>query len=336
MTPRRRNLVLGFALAPLLPSGMARAQGGAPAAAAAYPTKPIMMVIPTAPGAGLDLHARAITDHMSKELGQPFVMDYKPGAGGTIGTAGLARAPADGYTVMISTTAPLYSAPFLYSKLAYDVRRDFAFISRLTEGGLVFVAHKDLPANTLGELVAWVKQQGVGKVSYGSYGTGGTGHMLNAFFGESRGLGLTHVPYRGESPLLQALVTGEVPFGITGIPASLPHFASGRIKALAVFGSRRAQPLPNVPTMAESGFPEPEYGFSGGLILLAPAGTPASTIARLEAAARNASRQPAIQAKFLAEGVGVIGSTGEELRQHFETSLPAVERLVKTSGARQD
>lgn len=329
-----RNLVVRLSLA----LGLAVAGLHAPLvhAQAAWPSRPITMVIPSAPGSGIDLHGRAFADAMARELGQPIVVDYKAGAGGTVGTAVLAKAPADGYTIMVATTAPLYSAPFLFARLPYDVHKDFAFISRLTDGGLVFVVHKDIPVNNLKELVAWIRQQGAGKLNYGSYGTGGTGHMLSAFFNESQALGLTHVPYKGETPLLQALLAGEVPFGITGVPASMPHFASGRLKPIAVFGGQRAQPLPEVPTMAESGFAEPEYNFSGGLILVAPAGTPPQVLARLETAARNAARLSAIRAKFQSEGVGVVGSTGEELRKHLESSLPSVERLVRVSGAKAD
>ena len=327
---RRTWIQLGLGLAfPALLAPTARGQ-------TVWPTRAITMVIPTSPGAGLDLHARAFAEEMSKELGQPIVMDYRAGAGGTVGAGVLAKAPADGYTVMVATTAPLYSAPFLFARLPYDVRKDFSFISRLTDGGLVFVVNKDVPAKTLPDLVTWIRQQGAGRVNYGSYGTGGTGHMLSAFFNESRQLGLTHVPYKGETPLLQALLAGEVPIGITGIPASMPHFTSGRLRPIAVFGGQRAQPLPDVPTMAESGFNEPEYGFSGGLILVAPAGIPPQALARLETAARNAARLPGIRARILAEGVGVVGSTGDELRKHFEASLPAVERLVKASGAKAE
>lgn len=319
---------LGLAIAGL--------QAGLVHAQAAWPAKPITVLIPSGPGGGLDNHGRAFSEAMSKELGQPMVLDFKPGAGGSLAAGILARAPADGYTVMITTTAPLYSAPYLFSKLPYDPGRDFAFISRLTDGGLLLVAGKDVPATNMKELVAWVKAQGSGKVNYGSYGTGTTGHMLSAFLNENQGLGMVHVPYRAEAPLLQAMLAGEIPLAIASVPATMPHFATGRLKPLAVLGGQRAQPLPNVPTITEAGFTEPEYHYSGGLILVAPAGTPPQALSRLETAARNAARLPSIRNKLLSEGVGVVGSTSEELRRHFETSLPSVERLVKVSGAKAE
>jgi tripartite-type tricarboxylate transporter receptor subunit TctC len=322
--------ILGIGLAALgLQASLVQGQ-------AAWPVRPITVLIPSGPGGGLDNHGRAFSDAMSKELGQPMVLDFKPGAGGTLAAGMLARAPADGYTVLITTTAPLYSAPFLFSKLPYDAGKDFAFISRLTDGGLILVTTKDVPANSMKELVAWIKQQGRGKVDYGSYGVGTTGHMLTAFFNEHQDLGMTHVPYKAEAPLLQDMLSGRVPIGVVSVSASMPHYASGRIKPIAVFGSQRAQPLPDVPTVAESGFSEPEYNYSGGLILVAPAGTPPQALAKLETAARNAANLPYVRNKLLSEGTGVAGSTATELRKHFETSLPSVERLVKVSGAKVD
>lgn len=311
-------------------------QAGQAAAQAAWPVRPISVLIPSGPGGGLDHHGRAFADNMARELGQPMVLDFKPGAGGTLAASLLARAPADGYTVMITTTAPLYSAPFLFSKLPYDPVKDFAMISRLTDGGLILVATKDVPANNMKDLVTWIRQQGRGKVDYGSYGVGTTGHMLTAWFNEHQDLGMTHVPYKAEAPLIQDMLSGRVPIGVVSVSASMQHYASGRIKPVAVFGSQRAQPLPDVPTVYESGFTEPEYNYSGGLILIAPAGTPPQALAKLETAARNAANLPAVRNKLLSEGTGVAGSTAEELRRHFESSLPAVQRLVKVSGAKVD
>lgn len=324
-----KNLI-GIGLAMLgLQTGLVHGQ-------AAWPVKPITVLIPSGPGGGLDNHGRAFSDAMSKELGQPMVLDFKPGAGGSLAAGILARAPADGYTVMITTTAPLYSAPFLFSKLPYDPGKDFSFISRLTDGGLLLVVGKDVPANNMKELVAWIKAQGSGKVNYGSYGTGTTGHMLSAFLNENQGLGMVHVPYKAEAPLLQAMLAGEIPIAVASVPATMPHFASGRLKPLAVFGGQRAQPLPDIPTITEAGFTEAEYHYSGGLILVAPAGMPPQALSKLETAARNAAKLPAIRTKLMSEGVGVVGSTAEELRRHFDTSLPAVQRLVKVSGAKAE
>lgn len=298
------------------------------------PTRPLTIVVPAPPGGGSDSMARAMGDLFSKELGQPVVIDNKPGAGGTIGAQAVARAPADGHTVLFAHSAPIYYAPYLFNKLAYDPGKDLAFISYICDGVPILVMHPDVPAQNMKELVAWIQQKGKGKVSYGSYGIGSVSHLLSAYLSESRGLGMTHVPYRGEAPAVQDVLRGEVPFAIISVGSVIQHINAGKLKAIVNFDRKRMPELPNVPTMAEAGFTDPEFQPIGGVVMMAPAGTPPAVIARIEAVTRTAVQTPQMKAIFKTYGVVPIGSTAEEARKAFETTKPALERLVRLSGAK--
>lgn len=330
-----KNLGQGLAAAGLYAGG-ACAQTTASGGASDYPRKPIMMVLPAPPGGGTDAMGRTLADMMSKNLGQPVVMDYKGGAGGTLGASAVARAPADGYTLLLTHSAPIYYAPHLFSRLPYNVERDFAFISQIADGGLVAAVHKDVPARTTQELVAWIRQQGKGNVSYGSYGVGSASHLLAAYLNESRGLGMIHVPYKGEAPLIQDLMGQQLPFAIVSTGTALPYLAAGRLRALAILQDRRFLDLPDVPTIAEAGFPDPEFKVIGGLTLLAPAATPAHVLAKLEQSARAATMTTPMKARMQVYGVTPLGTTSKEARRLFDESQPKIARLVEISGAKLD
>lgn len=314
-----------------LGTGSATAQGSG-----TYPVRPIMLVVPAPAGGATDAIARALTDIMSKDLGQPFVIDNRSGGAGVIGAQAVARAAPDGYTLLLTYSSPIYYAPYLVSKLPYDPRRDFTFLSHLGDGGLVIAANKDVPVKDVRELVAWVKQKGKGKVSYGSYGNGSASHLLSAFLNESRDLGMQHIPYRGEAPMLQDMLRGEIPFAIGSITTLAPHFASQQLRPLAIFDEQRLATLPDVPTMKESGFTEREFVVIGGVILLGPAGLPQAVAQKVEAAARAAMATPQMRARFQVNGLVPVGNSGADARKAFEASGPLVERLVRISGAKID
>ena len=301
-----------------------------------YPSKPIMMIIPSTPGGAADTMGRVIADVMSKELGQTIVMEYKPGAGGIVAAGALAKAAPDGYTILFTTTAPIFYAPHMSTKLAYDAKRDFTLISQVTDGGLIMLASKDTPAKNMNELVAWVRQRGKGKTVYGSYGIGTVSHLLSAYLSESRDLGMTHAAYRGEAQFVQDLIAGHVPLGIGSVWTATPHIQSGRLRGIAVFTPQRHSLLPDVPTMVESGFTDPDFNVVAGNFMVGPANMPAPILARIEAAVRKAVKTQSIHDKLLNLGATPVGGTAEEARKLFDTTQPRLARLVKISGATLD
>jgi tripartite-type tricarboxylate transporter receptor subunit TctC len=298
-----------------------------------YPNRTITAVLPASAGGGADGTARLLAELMSKELGQPIVIDNKPGGGGNIGVQAVTRAPADGYTLLLTHVSPIYYSPFLYPKLPYDPLRDLAFISHICDGGWLMAVHRDVPVGNLPEFVAWVRRQGQGKVTYGSYGVGSGSHLILSYLSDSRGLGMVHVPYKGDAPMVQDLAGGQIQVAMGGVSTIQPHITSGRLRPLALIGKERSMQLPDVATAQEQGFKDPEFKLVGGMLLMAPAATPLSVIARLEAAARTATQTPRMRAWLAANSLPVLGTTGAQARKMFEDSIPAVKRLVKISGA---
>lgn len=298
-----------------------------------FPARPVTFVVPAPPGGGIDALARTLAELMGKELGQTIVVENKSGAGGTLGAQWVARAPADGYTVLLAHSGPIYYAPFLFKQLSYQPQRDFSFVSHISDGSLVMAVHKDVPARNASEFVAWVKGQGGPGVSYGSYGTGSASHMLSEYLSVTRKLGMVHVPYRGEAPMTQDLIAGRVSMALGSLGTFLPHVTAGSLRSIAVIDSRRAPELPETPTLSEQGFDDPELRLIGGMLMVAPAGTPAAVLARLEAAARMATQTPAMRARLRFYGMTPVASSGPEARLLYERSQPHIDRLVRVTGA---
>ncbi|WP_326540560.1 tripartite tricarboxylate transporter substrate binding protein [Pseudorhodoferax sp.] len=322
-----------FMIQPLLTAALLAASGLC--AAQAWPSKPITFVVPSPPGGLADTLTRAVADEMSKRLGQPIVIDNRGGAGGMIGAQVVARAQPDGYTVLFSTSSPIMNGP-LVTKASYEVKRDFAFVTQLCTGPLLFTVNTDLvPARTMQEFLAWAARN-KGRLSYGSYGIGTMGHLVGAFMNQSRGLDMAHVAYKGEAPMVQDLVAGQVPWAITSAGTSGPHLRTGKLLALAVIGGRRSQQLPEVPTMAEAGLPEPEYLLTGWMGVLAPAGTPAAVLAVLEREARAAAQTTAVKARFQVYGMEAVASTPAEFAREYDTTAPVYERMVRAAGAKAE
>lgn len=303
------------------------------ASAQDFPSRPITMIVPVPPGGAVDVTARALADQMSKSLGQPVVVENRTGASGMLGAQTLARAVPDGYTILVTHGAPILNAPFVFSKVPYDPARDFAFVTQIASSDLLLVVNKDVPAHNMKEFMAWAEGSR-GKLSYGSFGAGGVGHLMSAYLNESRKLDMTHVAYRGEAPLATDILAGNVPWGLTTLAAVAPHMSSGRVRALAVMGRNRFKELPQVPTMAEAGFPDSEFQAVGWLGLMAPAATPAPVLARLEKDARAAIDSPALRARFQLFGFQGIGSSSKDFRQTFDKSVPVIEKLVRISGVK--
>lgn len=301
----------------------------------AWPTRPITVLAAAPAGGTTDVIARALADVMGKALGQPMVVDNRPGASGMLAVQQVARAPADGYTVLVTVSTPIYYAPYTNTRLAYDVRRDLALLTHLCDASLVLAVNKDVPARTLPEFLAWAAQH-QGKIGYGSYGTGSSGHLVSAYLARKHQLDMLHVPYKGETPLLQDLIGGQVQWTLATVGSMLPHFQSGRLRPLAVLGDQRLPDLPDVPTIAELGYHEPEVKIIGGLVMVAPAATPAPILARLEKEVRAAVQSTALKARFQAYGLVPVGNSAAQVRQSLDTQGQVIERLVLAAGVRLD
>lgn len=256
-----------------------------------YPSKPITLIVPQPPGGAIDSIARGLGDELSKRLGVNVIVESKPGASGLIGTQAVAHASPDGYTLLVTNHTPVLAAPFVFSKVPYDVRKDLTLITKLAGAQFVLAVNSDVPARNMAEFVRWAKSQH--SSSYGSTGVGTYSHLAGAFLAQSRGLDMAHVPYKGETPMVQELIAGRLAWGISTLAPLLPHIQSGRLRALAVFAEQRRKELPDVPTMAQAGFPDPEFKPIGWVGLIGPGGLPKQIVERLEGEARAVIDMPA-------------------------------------------
>ncbi|SCU96167.1 conserved exported hypothetical protein [Cupriavidus necator] len=301
-----------------------------------YPSRPITFVVPSPPGGAVDVLARALANVMSQRMGQPIIVDNKPGASGVVATQMVARAAPDGYTLLVTHSGPILTAPYIFPKVPYDVKRDLTFVTQICTGQLVLAVNADkVPARNVSDFLAWARQQG-GRVSYGSYGVGTAPHLMAAYLASSRKTDMVHVPYKGESAMVQDLIGGQIDWGIASLGTLAPQLSSGKLRALAILGDRRPTELPNVPTMAEAGFPEREFWPVGWAAMLAPPRMPPAILARIEKEARHAVNTTTMKARFQAYGMYAIGSSPDEFRRDVEATAPVMERLVRLSGARAD
>ncbi|HZE58998.1 MAG TPA: tripartite tricarboxylate transporter substrate binding protein [Burkholderiales bacterium] len=300
-------------------------------ASAQYPAKPIHLIVPFPPGGGNDTVARAIGQEISPELGQPVVIDNRPGAGGSVGAELAAKAPADGYTLFLAGVGSHVVNPNLHAKLPYDPLKDFAPITLIASAPSVLVVNPSVPARNIAEFTAHARAN-PGKLNYASNGNGSAAQLAAAMYESMAGVKMVHVPYKGIAPALTDLLGGEVQLMFGTVVALVPHIQSGRLRALAVTGKKRSALIPEVPTLRESGLPEYEAGSWYGIE--APAGTPRAVIDRLNAVIVKALRQPDVAKRLAAEGAEVIGSTPEEFGAHIKSELARVEKVVRAAGIR--
>jgi len=271
------------------------------AAAATYPDKPIRMLVPYPPGGITDVLSRSVAELLRKELGQPVIVENKPGANTALAAQALAAAPADGYTVMMAAAATVVMNPLLNAKLGYDPARDFTAVGRIAETPLVLVVRTDSPTRTLADLIAAARAK-PGDTSFASTGMGSTLHLAGELLQLETGTQMLHVPYKGSAPALNGVLGGETQFMIDSVGSSIPLIKGGKLRAVAVTSAKRLPALPEVPTVAESGVPG--FDVSTWFGLLVPKQTPAAIVTRLNAAVALAVRDPAFRAQF--EAVGLV------------------------------
>ena len=317
-----------FALAGIL-LGATSSAWSQPAATPAWPDRPIQLLIPYPPGGSADLLGRPLAMKLQERLGQNVVLEYKPGAGGTVASQALARAKPDGHTLILVLAAHAINAS-LYPKLPYDTRKDFAPVSLVANLPMIVAASSSLKANTIPELIAAAKAA-PGKLTFGSAGNGNITHLGAYLLLHSRGLQATHVPYKGSAPALTDLVGGQTQFMTDTINSALPFIRDNRLRALAVTSLKRTSVLPEAPTLNETVMPKFEVGAWQGMLV--PAKTPADIVKRLNAEVMKALNSPDVKAKLAVQGAEPLGSTPEEYGQYIQSEIARWGQVVKLTGA---
>jgi tripartite-type tricarboxylate transporter receptor subunit TctC len=319
MTLSRRILSL-LAAALVLPSAaMAQPE-------AAWPSRPIKWVVPFPPGGAMDAIARTLGDKAARELGQPFVIENRPGAGGNIGADYVAKQPADGYTIMI-TSIGMATNKALYARLGYDPVKDFAPVSLLAVVPNVLVVNAARNGDRSVKDVLAHARRDPGKLTYASAGNGTSIHLAGEMFASLAGLNLLHIPYKGSGPALTDMLGGQVDLMFDSITSARPHIQSGKLRALGVTTAKRSSALPDVPTIAEAGLPG--YEVSPWFAVFAPAGTPAEVLARLNKVLNESMKQPDTLKKLESVGAEPIGSTPQELAAHLRREIDRWDKLIK-------
>lgn len=299
-----------------------------PALSQGYPARAIRLVVPNAPGSSGDIVARLIAPPLTERLGQPVVVDNRAGAGTMIGGDAVAKSRPDGYTLLLGFST-LAINPAMYKKVPYDAARDFAPISHLVSAAGVLVAHPSLPARTVKELITLAKAR-PDAIAYASTGQGTYSHVTTALFTSMAGVRMLHVPYKGTGPAVAAVVGGEMAFGSINILTALPHVRSGRLRALGVTSTKRAESAPDIPTIAEAGLPG--YESVQWLGLLAPAGTPGEIIGRLYKESGAVIRAPETRQRLAADGAEAIASSPDEFGAYIRSETVKWAKVLKTAG----
>jgi tripartite-type tricarboxylate transporter receptor subunit TctC len=302
------------------------------AQAQAYPNKPVHIIVPFSPGGATDVMTRLLAERLRVRFGQPVVVENKPGAGTMIASNYVARAPADGYTLLMAASS-LGIAPALYSKVTYDPVKDFAPVTLVASVVHVLVAHPSVPAKNVGELTTWLKAN-PGKVNYGSVGIGTSTHLETELFKSIANVDMVHVPYKGSSPALTDLVGGQLHVMFDAWASSGPFVKNNDLRVLAVTTAQRSKSLPDVPTVSESGLPG--YEAMPWLGIVAPAGTPQPIVNRLYKEIAEVLKEPEVQKRFHELGLDIIGYKPDEFGHFIRNDLEKWAKVIKESGAKAE
>jgi tripartite-type tricarboxylate transporter receptor subunit TctC len=320
----------------LLPAALALAAALAPLPSPAqdgYPSKPIRLIVPFAAGGSADVVGRLMAEELRGVLGQPVVVENRPGAGGNIAGDFVARAPADGYTLLLAAAGPIVVNPSLYARMSFDPAKDLAPVTLLTRDHNLMAVPPSVPVRTVREFIAYAKARPT-QVSFGSPGNGTPAHLGGELFNQVAGTTMTHVPYKGSAPAVTDLVAGQITVMIDNMPALLPHVRAGRLRALGVASEARASGAPDIPTVAESGLPG--FAVTAWKGLMAPAATPKPIIARLHEASVRALAKPAVRKRLVDLGAEPVGTTPTAFAALIAQETVAWGALVKSTGARVD
>src|SRR6266851_4966089 len=304
------------------------------AQAQAWPAKPVHIFVAYPPGGGIDILARQLADRLTPQWAQPVIVENKPGANTILAADAIAKSAADGHAILMTSDATFSINPHLYARLPYDAQRDFLPVTMLVLLQQLLVAHPSLPANSLAELIVLARTR-PGTINYASYGSGSQPHLSGEMLKYKAGIDLVHVPYKGISLAVPAVMAGEVQLTFSGVAASIAHLKSGRLKPIAIGGATRSPLLPEVPTFAELGYPEVETHAWFGLFL--PAGSPREAVTRLYQDTRKILDEPEFRQKQLIEkGYEVVGSSPDEFTAYLKRDSASRARAVKISGARAE
>jgi tripartite-type tricarboxylate transporter receptor subunit TctC len=303
------------------------------AGAQTYPSKPIRFVVPYPAGGPLDTVARLLGQKVSESTKQPVIVDNKPGAGGNIGADAVAKAPPDGYTILMGAVATHAINPTLYAAMPYDASRDFIPVTQVASTPNVLVVNPSVPAANVREFIAYAKAN-PGKLNFGSGSTGSAGHLAGELFKTMAGVDMTHVPYKGAAPAMNDLIGGQIQLMFDNLASSLAQVRAGRVKALAVTTARRSALAPELPTIAESGLPGFDINTWFGIFV--PAGTPREVVERLHAEFARALAAPDVRERMIALGAEPAGNKPEEFAAYIRAEADKYARVIRASGAKAD
>jgi tripartite-type tricarboxylate transporter receptor subunit TctC len=304
----------------------------AAAQAQTYPTKPIRLIVPFAPGGGTDITARAVAQKLSESWGQTVVPDNRPGANGTIGVDLAAKSAPDGYTITMISSSHAVNVG-LYTKLPYDLLKDLTAVTQATSQPYVMVIHPSVPAKSVKEFIAYAKSK-PGGVNYGSSGTGGIAHLGGELLGMISGIKMVHIPYKGGAPSTMDLIAGQIQMQLGTLLLTGPHIKAGKLRVLAVTTPKRWPGTPDLPTMQEAGVPG--FAITQWYGMIAPAKTPPAIISRLSQEISRLLHQPDVKDKLAADGADAVGNTPEEFGAHIKAEVAKYAKLVKQVGLKAE
>ena len=327
-----RAAFAALALLTLMTANIVSAQGTARASVGDYPTKPVRMIVPLAPGGGSDIVGRIVALELFNHWGQAVVVDNRPGAGSTVGSSIAAKAPADGYTVLVSSSSIAIS-PALYKHLDFDIKRDLAGVTLIASQPSILAVHSSVAASSVKELIALARAH-PGKLTYASAGPGSATHLGTELLKYTAGIDLLHIPYKSAGQATSALLSGETQILLTNMATVLPHVRSGRIKALGVSSLKRSPLAPDLPTVAEAGVPGFEYTTWYGMLV--PAGAPQFIVNRLQADVANIITTPQLRERFAVQGLDIYGTSPAEFGTYLNTEIAKWDKVVRMAGVRAD
>ena len=300
---------------------------------AAFPDKPIKVIIGFSAGGPLDSHLRLLTENLQSILGQPIIVDYKSGAGGVLGAQFVAQSPPDGYTILLANTGTMVINPAIYAKSSYDTLKDFQPIARTAQQPLAFIVNKDLPVNSLKEFISYAKAN-PNKLNYGSSGNGGISHLVPEMLKTETSIPMTHIPFKGSAPAFTDLIAGHVQFMAESLPQAANYAKQGRLKVLAITSAKRNPALPNIPTVIETGVANIEVvGFYG---ILGPKGMPPEVLNKLSQAFKETLESPEIQKKMVDQGADPAYLNADQFTKFLSAEMPRWAKAVKDAGAKLD